>query len=64
MNWTHLACENCWHILNGENRQPVRAVDPRGSYCCFCGAETTSGIYVRHHPKGLKCEAIPEGEHP
>jgi hypothetical protein len=52
--WTHLICEQCWAILHpGKPAVKLHGVeDP----CCFCGALTSSGIYVREASAGLHCK--------
>jgi hypothetical protein len=54
MNWTHGICGDCWNERN-LGVEPVRikpefAVQER---CCYCGKETTSGIYIRADPRTL-----------
>lgn len=56
MGWTHRICADCWNSRN-PNRQPVVITEDcrQPEICCFCGKETTAGIFVRHDQKELKC---------
>ncbi len=54
MSWTHSICLGCWN--KRYRGRPVRIPNPETEKCCFCGALTTSGIYVRADPKTLDCE--------
>lgn len=36
-------------------REPHRVMGTVAELCCFCGAQTSSGIYVRHDPGLLGC---------
>lgn len=53
--WTHSQCGDCWFHEHGL-AVPVRMrIQFRETEtCCFCGAISTDGIYVRHDPRGLK----------
>lgn len=59
MTWTQPCCEACWvrrHLMaEGETmslKLPTRVVaDAAVEQCCFCGAITCVGIYVRHDPQ-------------
>ena len=42
----HPVCEYCWILRTGD-REPVRLVERELDLCCFCGAKTDDGIYVR-----------------
>ena len=55
MIWTHSQCINCWNSQN-PGRQPSKFKEEfrETETCCFCGASTRDGIYVRHDPRGLK----------
>lgn len=47
--WTQPCCGECWAQQN-PNRYPVRIKPIEAEICCFCGATTYSGIYVRIDP--------------
>ncbi len=53
-SWTHAICDDCWDAKRPERPSPR---DGKGepTMCCFCGAPTASGIYVREDPKKTKC---------
>lgn len=56
--WTHRICEACYMVKQEENggyRLPLRYVDAPIEHCCYCGAISYSGIYVREDPKNMKC---------
>jgi hypothetical protein len=53
--WNHSICNNCWKWTH-PNRTPVRLKVPNKEKCCFCGAEHSSGIYVRGNPEAVPCE--------
>jgi hypothetical protein len=63
--WTHPQCERCWlgqntKVVNDHDlsvRLPVRMKDPEVEYCCWCGALTIFGVYVRQDPQGLVCDS-------
>jgi hypothetical protein len=41
----HLACNTCWSKQNG--KQPgSRFADAMPMPCCFCGDQTTTGVFV------------------
>jgi hypothetical protein len=52
-HWLHTVCDDCWAEGEGwpVRRQPAQALEA----CCFCGAETRSGIHVRVHPDEVAC---------
>jgi len=54
-NWTHAICVDCWNERN-PNRQAVDIIDELAERetCCYCGNETTDGIYVRANPSEPK----------
>lgn len=45
--WTHSICPDCWDERY-PNHVPFRitVVHPK-EHCCFCGKDSTAGIYVR-----------------
>ena len=50
--WNHSICGPCWR--NREpNRQACAVIDAELTICCFCNAEHSSGIYIRHDPAEL-----------
>ncbi len=55
--WTHAACEDCFARVqarqSGMPGRPSRLVDPDLETCCYCGEQTTSGLYVRDDPQAL-----------
>lgn len=56
--WTHAICVACWNKLRPET--PAQDSDVgRLEDCCWCGAKTEAGIYLRGDPKALLCK----GEH-
>lgn len=58
--WTHPICEGCWNERHPDRLATKIAEDIRDlERCCFCAAQTRSGIYVRHDPK--KLELCPRG---
>ena len=62
--WTHAICTDCWDKKRPDSPAP-RLPDGRDiesgplEMCCFCGAGTAAGIYVRADPQTTKCG----GEH-
>ncbi len=46
--WTHAICERCWAAREGD-RSPV-TLGENWEQCCFCGASTRGGIFVRADP--------------
>ena len=55
-DWTHTICEACWRKRE-PGREPVRLKNPTAEPCCFCGAVTRDGIFVRQDPQDLACQA-------
>lgn len=51
--WTQPACEPC-----AEYRMPgrvaYRVVHPAPETCCICGTNTTSGVFIRVNPAGVR----------
>lgn len=56
--FTHHFCDPCWRVTHGQ-RIPYRVIDAADDVCCYCGRESSSGIYVREDPSLLPCR----GEH-
>lgn len=50
--WTHAICPTCWNARNPE-REPVQLLTPPLETCCFCGAASAGGIYVRASPESV-----------
>lgn len=56
-NWTHPICDPCWLEVQ-PGREPHRFVEAARELevCCFCGDDTSSGIYIRYDPaRALLC---------
>jgi hypothetical protein len=45
-------CASCWN-----ERRVTKAVEgnAESESCCWCGSDTTSGIWVRNDPEKLSC---------
>lgn len=54
-HWTHAICSRCW-LKHWGSRRPTRLVEGEAEICCFCGADTDAGIYVRRDPKETPCQ--------
>lgn len=50
VSFTQPICRTCWEQRN-VGRDPIRVREPPGEKCCYCGAETFEGIYVRVDPR-------------
>lgn len=55
MSWTHAICLPCWEKRHGA-RVPVAVADAPSVACCYCGAATAAGIFVRESPREVPCE--------
>lgn len=57
--WTHALCDTCYEQRE-PGREPTRLTEPfvQVETCCFCGDETTSGIYYRLDPNKAPCHGI------
>jgi hypothetical protein len=54
--WNHSACDECWGKFNlGE---PYRLKEPPTTKCCYCGAENSSGLFVKENPGKTPCKGI------
>jgi hypothetical protein len=42
----HAICAPCFAARN-PGREPVRILPPDDEQCCYCGAPTRDGIYIR-----------------
>ena len=51
MTWTQPICRACWYHRN-PGRNPVQMTPEwrETEVCCWCGKDTTDGIYVREDP--------------
>lgn len=61
--WNHAICGVCW-LSEGPRRAmglrlpapaPALAQDSASKPCCYCGNETTAGIFVRVAPAAMPC---------
>lgn len=59
--WTHAICERCWVAREG-GRPPVTVAGADCEECCFCGASTRGGIFVRAHPMTALCGGKHSGD--
>jgi hypothetical protein len=57
-SWTHASCRPCFDVMWSEGgtagrREPYQLAEAyrEAETCCFCGAQTAEGIYVRADPK-------------
>jgi hypothetical protein len=50
MSWTQPVCNHCWTERRPDQPNPHRMKIPQLERCCYCGQETTSGIYTRDDP--------------
>ena len=48
-SWTQACCPECWDDRN-PGRQPVVVKTREPEICCYCGGETSDGIFVRVDP--------------
>jgi hypothetical protein len=53
--WTHAICIPCWNEKNPD-RDPITLREEEKETCCFCGAPTTAGIYIREDPNKVLCK--------
>lgn len=61
LSWTQPICETCWpEWFPFEKGEPTRLLRPEKERCSFCGEDTTSGIYVRFDPLGVRFPAEKE----
>ena len=54
--WRHAICWDCWGARYA-GRRPVRLLEPDLETCCYCGAGTLSGMYVRADPRRVHANA-------
>lgn len=62
-DWTHSICVTCW-AQREPDRVPHQVRGAPSEPCCFCGARTEAGIYVRENPERLKCNHDEKAEGP
>jgi len=55
---THLICAACWMDKAPGRTAKERPGEP-ATQCCFCGSDTTSGIFCRAEPEETQCECVP-----
>lgn len=56
-NWDHAICPECWtRHWHGAARS---VASPEAEICCWCGADTEAGIYVRADPSKTPCQGGP-----
>lgn len=58
--WTHSICIQCW-IDKNPGHAPHHVYPAECDVCCFCGRETTDGIYVREDPNTTPCKGKHKG---
>lgn len=51
MSWTQPICDPCWADQRPDQPNPSRIRGDVPQRCCYCGQETTSGIFTRADPK-------------
>lgn len=56
----HMQCNNCWYRVWGDTRMPIRPAEIHTGQCCFCGAETSSGIFVGVEPEDSSIPYCPD----
>jgi hypothetical protein len=47
--WTQPSCQECYEERY-PSTSPSRMIRPESEQCCFCGAQTFDGLYVRVDP--------------
>jgi len=60
--WQHVICDSCW-FFQYPDRHPVKTVERIFKTCCFCGAQTAAGIYVRVAPIDPRLKFCPAIAH-
>ncbi len=55
---TAACCVSCWNERHPD-RPAVRMVEAERERCCYCWAETTSGIYVRERCAEARLDGVP-----
>jgi len=53
-SWTHAICELCWTVKH-PGRLPHRVRGAVPETCCYCGATTDMGIFLRADPETVRC---------
>lgn len=56
-SFTQPICNDDWEEQNPD-RDPTRLTEPNEEVCCFCGALTKSGIYIRVDPTTVQHPTI------
>jgi hypothetical protein len=54
-NWIHAVCPTCW-LNTWAGRLPARLGDEEPELCCFCGRDTSAGLYVKRDPSKTPCQ--------
>ena len=49
-SWNHPICRECWN-RKFPGRDPFRSILDTDEQCCFCGAETSDGIFAMNDPR-------------
>lgn len=57
--WEHVQCPRCWIAERGLHK-PHRLDDAPAQACCFCGENTTAGIYRRLQPGNARILHCPD----
>jgi hypothetical protein len=61
--WTHAICVGCWNARHPDRPASADANGRTEAHaCCFCGQQTTSGIFIREDPKTVACAGVHVGE--
>jgi hypothetical protein len=53
--WTHAVCHDCWDAQHPYIPSRRSIASGAAETCCYCGAGTRSGIYVRENPETIRC---------
>ncbi len=57
--WKHLMCAACWNERRDKYASvytlAVEGANSEGESCCWCGNNTTSGIWLREDPEKMSC---------
>lgn len=55
--WTHRCCKPCWmHVLGRTWPPPHVVLEDEAGPCCWCGEDTSTGIYLRQDPIKMRCQ--------
>jgi hypothetical protein len=55
--WTHVLCDSCWAIRNGDRVPHVTVCDVNGDRCCQCGKDCRA-IFIREDPALMRCKGV------